>query len=143
MRRVVLLSSIGVYRAREFPFAILNLFGVLDAKRRAEEHVAALREGRAIFVVRPGRLVGGPHTNVGMYRGEVRGGRDGGRDVVLRRGEVGTGEVVREDVARVLHACVRWKGREVVAMFSVLNGEGGEVDVAHLGERLDAVIREQ
>ena len=36
-KKVILLSSIGVERAGQFPFKILNTFGVLDAKRDSEK----------------------------------------------------------------------------------------------------------
>jgi uncharacterized protein YbjT (DUF2867 family) len=36
-KKVILLSSIGVERANQFPFKILNAYGVLDAKRESEE----------------------------------------------------------------------------------------------------------
>lgn len=36
IKKVLLLTSIGTSRASSFPFVILNLFGVLDAKREAE-----------------------------------------------------------------------------------------------------------
>jgi uncharacterized protein YbjT (DUF2867 family) len=36
-KKVILLSSIGVERADQFPFKILNTFGVLDAKRDSEK----------------------------------------------------------------------------------------------------------
>lgn len=36
-KKIVLLSSIGVDRADEMPFKVLNLFGVLDAKRQSED----------------------------------------------------------------------------------------------------------
>ncbi|CAN8068408.1 unnamed protein product [Agarophyton chilense] len=67
IRRIVYVSSIGVGRKSSFPFFILNSFGVLDAKRRGESHVveAAHRLSCSYAILRPGRLVGGPNTNVG------------------------------------------------------------------------------
>mmetsp|Transcript_58627 Transcript_58627/g.85942 ORF Transcript_58627/g.85942 Transcript_58627/m.85942 type:complete len:478 (+) Transcript_58627:18-1451(+) len=64
VKRVTMLSSIGVKRRWQFPFAFLNLFGVLDAKAAGEEAViAASVEGKYDYaIVRPGRLVGGPYT---------------------------------------------------------------------------------
>jgi hypothetical protein len=37
----VLLTSVGVDRTKEMPFLVLNLFGVLDAKKAGEEAVKA------------------------------------------------------------------------------------------------------
>lgn len=37
IKKVVFLSSVGVLRTKSMPYSILNLFGVLDAKRDSEE----------------------------------------------------------------------------------------------------------
>lgn len=65
VKRVTLLSSIGVQRRSQFPFSILNTFGVLDAKAEGELALiqGAARAGYKYSIVRPGRLVGGPYTN--------------------------------------------------------------------------------
>jgi nucleoside-diphosphate-sugar epimerase len=65
IQRVTLLSSIGVQRRNQFPFFILNLFGVLDSKAAGEIALkdASKRAGFQYAIVRPGRLVGGPYTN--------------------------------------------------------------------------------
>ena len=65
IRQVTLLSSIGVQRRNQFPFVILNLFGVLDSKSAGEIALkeASKRAGFKYAIVRPGRLVGGPYTN--------------------------------------------------------------------------------
>jgi uncharacterized protein YbjT (DUF2867 family) len=70
VKKVVLLTSIGVDRTKEMPFLILNLFGVLDAKKSGEEAItAAAREaGFDYAIVRPGRLVGGPYTNLDLAK---------------------------------------------------------------------------
>ena len=64
VERVTMLSSIGVKRRFQFPFTILNFFGVLDAKAAGEEAViqGAARAKYEYAIVRPGRLVGGPYT---------------------------------------------------------------------------------
>ena len=66
---MTLLSSIGVERQSKFPFLILNLFGVLDAKLESEKIFAKrVKEiGSKSIIVRPGRLVGAPFTNTGIY----------------------------------------------------------------------------
>jgi uncharacterized protein YbjT (DUF2867 family) len=68
LKRIVLVTSVGVERTDQMPFVILNLFGVLDAKKKGEEAimdaVTSKSGGRFDYVViRPGRLVGGPYTN--------------------------------------------------------------------------------
>ncbi|KAL7560657.1 hypothetical protein ACA910_001340 [Epithemia clementina (nom. ined.)] len=67
MKKVLLVTSIGVERAKNFPFVILNLFGVLDAKKKGEDALkqasAASSSSFDYVIVRPGQLVGGPFTN--------------------------------------------------------------------------------
>ena len=57
VRRMVLLTSVGVNRTNQMPFLILNLFGVLDAKREGENAVksAAGEAGFSYSIVRPGK----------------------------------------------------------------------------------------
>jgi uncharacterized protein YbjT (DUF2867 family) len=66
LKKVVLVTSVGVDRTKEMPFVVLNLFGVLDAKRSGEEAVrtAAQMNNFDYVLVRPGRLIGGPWTNL-------------------------------------------------------------------------------
>lgn len=42
VKKVIFLSSIGVLRAKSLPYSILNLFGVLDAKRDSEEFLKSM-----------------------------------------------------------------------------------------------------
>jgi uncharacterized protein YbjT (DUF2867 family) len=79
-RKVVLVTSVGVKRTKDFPFFILNLFGVLDAKRSGEEAIqemAAASGGMLDYaIVRPGRLVGGPYTNLDLAKlMQIEGGK--------------------------------------------------------------------
>lgn len=71
-RKVILVTSIGVTRTNEFPFVILNWFGVLDAKRAGEEAIqeASAASGGTLdyVIIRPGRLVGGPYTNLDVAK---------------------------------------------------------------------------
>lgn len=39
VKKVVFLSSVGTLRSTQLPFSILNLAGVLDAKRDSEEAI--------------------------------------------------------------------------------------------------------
>ncbi|GLC44421.1 hypothetical protein PLESTB_000471700 [Pleodorina starrii] len=61
VKRFVLVTSVGVERFREFPFAVLNLFGVLKYKRDAEVHLQS--SGLPYTIIRPGRLTDGPYTS--------------------------------------------------------------------------------
>ena len=64
IKKISLLSSIGIERRADFPFSILNWCGVLDAKYAGEQAVAAAAEsaGYTYAFARLGRLVGGPYT---------------------------------------------------------------------------------
>lgn len=71
IEKVVLITSVGVDRIKEMPFLFLNLFGVLDCKRDGENAVkeaSVQHEGFDYVVVRPGRLVGGPYTNLDLAK---------------------------------------------------------------------------
>ncbi|KXZ56794.1 hypothetical protein GPECTOR_1g715 [Gonium pectorale] len=61
VKRFVLVTSVGVERFKEFPFAILNSFGVLKYKRDSEMHLEA--SGVPYTIIRPGRLTDGPYTS--------------------------------------------------------------------------------
>lgn len=56
-----LCTSAGVDRAGAFPFAILNLFGVLKFKKASEELLQ--QSGLSHTIVRPSRLTDGPYTS--------------------------------------------------------------------------------
>lgn len=128
MRRVVLVSSIGtsIERRRSFPFAILNAFGILYSKAQGERHVkqAAERSGFAYGILRTGRLLGEPHTNIGMLRFEADLSKT---DISVARGDVLRGDLSRSAAAdaavhmttwdpgynfefSVIHADGRWPG---------------------------------
>lgn len=64
-KRVVLMSSIGVTRRKDFPFVILNGAGVLDAKHEGETAVRTAAEDfvGSCSIIRPGQLIGGPCTS--------------------------------------------------------------------------------
>lgn len=107
IRRIVLLSTVGTSRTQEFPFSMLNLFGVFDAKRAGEWHVrqAALSGGFAYALVRPGRLVGAPHSNIGMLRSEPHPRM---RGIRVEPGDCVIGDVSRAAVADVLVLACKW-----------------------------------
>ncbi|PSC76139.1 nucleoside diphosphate sugar epimerase [Micractinium conductrix] len=61
LKRFTLTTSAGVERSGQFPFAILNLFGVLKFKRMGEQVLES--SGLPWVVIRPGRLTDGPYTS--------------------------------------------------------------------------------
>uniref|UniRef100_M8BB55 NAD(P)-binding domain-containing protein n=1 Tax=Aegilops tauschii TaxID=37682 RepID=M8BB55_AEGTA len=61
VKRLVLVSSIGVTKYNEIPWSIMNLFGVLKYKKMAEDFVR--NSGIPFTIIRPGRLTDGPYTS--------------------------------------------------------------------------------
>lgn len=61
LKHVVYCTSAGVERSDSFPFALLNIFGVLKYKRESEQKLQA--SGRSYTIVRPSRLTDGPYTS--------------------------------------------------------------------------------
>jgi uncharacterized protein YbjT (DUF2867 family) len=59
LKRFVFVSSCGVLRKDQFPYSLLNAFGVLDAKQKE----AIIRSGLPYTIIRPGRLTDGPYTS--------------------------------------------------------------------------------
>ncbi|EED87894.1 predicted protein [Thalassiosira pseudonana CCMP1335] len=107
LRRMVLLTSVGVYRTDQMPFLILNLFGVLDAKRSGENAVkAAASEGNFSYsIVRPGRLVGGPYTNLDLAKlFQIEGGAENG--VTVDKGDTLLGDCKRDACAEAVVQCL-------------------------------------
>lgn len=103
MKKIVLVTSVGIERTSEMPFVILNLFGVLDAKKKGEEAViaAATRGGFDYTIVRPGRLVGGPFTNYDVAKLlQVEGGAENG--VALAAGDSLLGDCKRDACAEAI-----------------------------------------
>jgi len=107
IRRLVLLTSVGVTRTNQMPFLILNLFGVLDAKRSGEDAVksAANEAGFSYSIVRPGRLVGGPYTNLDLAKlFQIEGGAENGVDVAF--GDELLGDCKRDACAEAVVQCL-------------------------------------
>ena len=61
LKGIILVSSVGVERRSQFPFSILNSYGILDYKYESENVV--INNSKKLkytpIVIRPGRLVGG------------------------------------------------------------------------------------
>ncbi|CAH9103200.1 unnamed protein product [Cuscuta epithymum] len=61
LKRIVLVSSIGVSKFSELPWSIINLFGVLKYKKMGEDFVC--KSGLPFTIIRAGRLTDGPYTS--------------------------------------------------------------------------------
>lgn len=98
VERFVLVSSLGVERKQQFPFSLLNAYGVLDAKAAAE---TALRGSSLRYtIVRPGRLIDGPYTSYDLNT-LIKASTEGKQGVVLGCGDRLLGQTSRKDVAAV------------------------------------------
>jgi len=125
-KKVVLISSIGVERSDEFPFKILNLYGVLDAKRESEDLlISRCKEmGTKAIVVRPGRLVGAPFTNFDLARLIGKKQDSGMRGIEINKGDVLAGDIEREDVATAIVKVLLDFDVKQSTKFSIINTKG-------------------
>ncbi len=105
LNRFVFVSSCGVLRKDNFPFKILNTFGVLDAKLYAENTLK--NSGLSYTIVRPGRLIDGPYTSYDLNT-LLRAKTDGKKAVVIGTGDTLNGETSRIDVANVCVECLNY-----------------------------------
>jgi len=97
VKRIVALSSIGVTRRNRLPFSILNLFGALDAKVELERIVS--ESGIEYTILRLGRLVGAPFSNIGALKKDAP--KRESRAVQISREDTLSADVAREDAALV------------------------------------------
>jgi len=107
IQKLVLLTSVGVERTKEMPFLILNLFGVLDAKRAGEQAVIrnSSNGNYDYAIVRPGRLVGGPYTNLDLAKlMQIDGGAENGVEVQV--GDALLGDCKRDACAEAAVQCL-------------------------------------
>lgn len=117
LKRFVFVSSCGVLRKKQFPFNLLNAFGVLDAKLEAEVAIASATYPYTI--IRPGRLIDGPYTSYDLNT-LLRAKTDGKKAVVIARGDDLNGEASRIDVASACVECLFDPVTERKA-FSIIN----------------------
>jgi uncharacterized protein YbjT (DUF2867 family) len=109
IQRFVMVSSLGVERKDQFPFNLLNAYGVLDAKATAEN---ALRDsGLSYTIIRPGRLIDGPYTSYDLNT-LIKASTDGKQGVVLDCGDRLLGQTSRKDVAAVCVECLKESATE-------------------------------
>jgi uncharacterized protein YbjT (DUF2867 family) len=107
LRKIVLITSIGVDRTKMMPFLFLNLFGVLDAKKAGEDSIkeAGKSAGFDYVIVRPGRLIGGPYTNLDLAKlMQIEGGAENG--VTMEEGDSLLGDCKRDACAEAVVQCV-------------------------------------
>jgi uncharacterized protein YbjT (DUF2867 family) len=103
LKQFVFISSCGVERKTEFPYSILNSFGILDAKKQAEDTIK--NSNLPYTIIRPGRLIDGPFTSYDLNT-LLRAKTDGKLDVVLGTGDKLTGQTSRIDVANACVECL-------------------------------------
>ncbi len=105
LKRFVFISSCGVLRKDEFPFNILNGFGVLDAKLKGEKAIED--SGLPYTIIRPARLIDGPYTSYDL-NSLLRAKTDGKKAVVIGTGDNLNGETSRIDVATACIECLNY-----------------------------------
>ncbi len=103
LKRFVFISSAGVERKDQFPYSILNAFGVLDAKHKGEATIMA--SGLPYTIIRPGRLIDGPYTSYDLNT-LLKATTDGKQGVVLGTGDTLNGQTSRIDVAAACVECL-------------------------------------
>ena len=108
VEKVILVTSVGVDRTGEMPFLILNAFGVLDAKKAGEmalKEASTRGSGFEYVIVRPGRLVGGPFTNLDVAKLlQIQGGAENGVDTAP--GDSLLGDCKRDACAECIVQCL-------------------------------------
>jgi nucleoside-diphosphate-sugar epimerase len=131
LKRFIFVTSAGVERQKEFPWLVLNLYGVLTFKRAAE--IALEESGLPWTVLRPSRLVDGPYTSFDLNTLlKATSESQGLRGVDLKQGDCFKGQASRVAVAE---ACVqalqseKAEGR-AFAIESVAAGAGPGADEA-------------
>ena len=127
--KMILLSSIGLERRESFPFKILNLYGILDAKRESELLFLdkASKLGSKAIVSRPGRLVGAPFTNNDLAKlFQINQGENQG--IVLNNQDILSGDIERKDVAESIKRIIESKRLPDKLTYSIINKKGPPPD---------------
>ncbi|KAF5729445.1 NAD(P)-binding Rossmann-fold superfamily protein isoform 1 [Tripterygium wilfordii] len=101
LKRIVLVSSVGVTKFNELPWSIMNLFGVLKYKKMGEDFVR--KSGLPFTIIRPGRLTDGPYTSYDLNT-LLKATAGQRRAVLIGKGDKLVGEVSRLVVAE---ACIQ------------------------------------
>ncbi len=130
LRRFVFVSSCGVARKDQFPYSVLNAFGVLDAKGKGEN--AILRSGLPYTIIRPGQLTDGPYTSRD-FNTLVQASTEGKLGVVMETGDTLNGQTSRIDVAAACVACLKIEAAQNKAFEMISKGDRpAEIDWKHL-----------
>jgi uncharacterized protein YbjT (DUF2867 family) len=103
LKRFVYISSCGVERKDQFPYTVLNAFGVLDAKQKGEQSIIA--SGLPYTIIRPGRLIDGPYTSYDLNT-LLRATTDGKQGIVIDTEDQLNGQTSRIDVAAACVECL-------------------------------------
>ncbi|KAJ1688379.1 hypothetical protein LUZ63_019769 [Rhynchospora breviuscula] len=101
VKRLILVSSVGVTKYNELPWSIMNLFGVLKYKKMGEDFVC--NSGIPYTIIRAGRLTDGPYTSYDLNT-LLKATAGERRAVILDQGDNLVGEVSRLVVAE---ACIQ------------------------------------
>lgn len=117
LRRFVFVSSCGVTRKDQFPYGLLNAFGVLDAKIKGE--TAILRSRLPYTIIRPGQLTDGPYTSRD-FNSLVQMTTEGKQGIVMATGDTLNGQTSRIDVAAACVACLEIEAAKNKA-FEIIN----------------------
>ncbi|GBF99073.1 hypothetical protein Rsub_11844 [Raphidocelis subcapitata] len=96
LKRFVFVTSAGVEREGEFPWIVLNAFGVLTFKRQSE--LALVQSGIPYTLLRPSRLTDGPYTSYDLNT-LLKATSGGKREVVLSPNDDLKGQASRIVVA--------------------------------------------
>ena len=130
LSRFVFVSSCGVARKDEFPYSLLNAFGVLDAKIKGE--TAILRSGLPYTIIRPGQLTDGPYTS-SDFNTLVQASTEGKLGIVMATGDTLNGQTSRIDVAAACVACLEIEAAKNKAFEMISKGDRpAEIDWAGL-----------
>ncbi|XP_045790983.1 uncharacterized protein At2g37660, chloroplastic-like [Trifolium pratense] len=136
VKRVVLVSSIGVTKCNELPWNIMNLFGVLKYKKMGEEFLQ--NSGFPYTIIRPGRLTDGPYTSYDLNT-LLKATAGQRRAVLIGQGDKLVGEASRIVVAE---ACIQALDLEVtenqIYEVSSVEGEGPGNDTQKWRELFEA-----
>ena len=103
LKRFVYVSSCGILRKDKPPYTILNSFGVLDAKEKAEKAIA--QSGFPYTIIRPSRLIDGPFTSYDLNT-LLKATTEGKLGVAIGTGDILSGQTSRIDVASACVECL-------------------------------------
>lgn len=135
LKRFIFVSSTGVLRKDKPPFNLLNGFGVLDAKLKAEQ--AIIDSGLPYTIIRPARLIDGPYTSYDLNT-LLKAKTQGKLGVVVGTGDTLVGQTSRIDVASACVECIDNEATQGKVFELVNNGQRpSEINWAALFSNLD------